>query len=143
MKMRGSLGMQIKMFLICMRPQQWIKNLLVFAAPFTAGALTDIGALTPLFYLFLIFSAASSTNYVLNDWMDKDYDAQHSHKKHRPFASEKIGHKSLFLMLVFLVTIQIPLSFLIPLQALFWVVAYSYPSVILFILKRLLLSKCF
>ena len=129
MKMRGSLGMPIRMYLLCMRPQQWIKNLLVFAAPFTAGALSDIRALTPLFYLFLIFCAASSTNYVLNDWMDKDYDSQHSHKKHRPFASEKIGHRSLFLMLVFLVTIQIPLSFLIPLQALLWVVAYLFVSI--------------
>ena len=121
--------MQIRMYLLCMRPLQWIKNLLVFAAPFTAGAFSDFGALTPLLYLFVMFCAASSTNYVLNDWMDKDYDAQHSHKKHRPFASEKIGHKSLFLMLVFLVTIQIPLSFLIPRQALLWVIAYLFVSI--------------
>ena len=103
---------------------QWIKNLLVFAAPFTAGAFSDFGALTSLLYLFLIFCAASSTNYVLNDWLDKDYDSQHSHKKYRPIASGKIGYRSLLFILVFLLSLQTVLSFLIPLQALLWVVAY-------------------
>ena len=121
--------MHVRMYLLCMRPQQWIKNLLVFAAPFTAGALRDIGALTPLFFLFLMFCAASSTNYVLNDWMDKDYDSQHSQKKHRPFASEKIGYKTLLVMLIFLFSLQILLSFLIPLQALPWVAAYLFVSI--------------
>ena len=129
MKVIGSLGMQIRMYLLCMRPLQWIKNLLVFAAPFTAGAFSDFGALTPLLYLFVMFCAASSTNYVLNDWLDKDYDSQHSQKKHRPIASGNIGYKSLLLILVFLISLQTLLSFFIPLQALLWVVAYLFVSI--------------
>ena len=121
--------MQIRMYLLCMRPLQWIKNLLVFAAPFTAGAFSDFGALTPLLYLFVMFCAASSTNYVLNDGLDKDYDSQHSQKKHRPIASGKIGYKSLLLILVFLISLQTLLSFFIPLQALLWVVAYLFVSI--------------
>ena len=121
--------MQIRMYLLCMRPLQWIKNLLVFAAPFTAGAFSDFGALTPLLYLFVMFCAASSTNYVLNDWLDKDYDSQHSQKKHRPIASGNIGYKSLLLILVFLISLQTLLSFFIPLQALLWVVAYLFVSI--------------
>ena len=129
MRMMGSLGMRIRMYLLCMRPLQWIKNLLVFAAPFTAGAFSDIGALTPLFYLFVMFCAAASTNYVLNDWFDKDYDSQHSQKKNRPIASGKIGYRSLLLILVFLISLQTLLSFFIPLQALLWVVAYLFISI--------------
>jgi decaprenyl-phosphate phosphoribosyltransferase len=112
-----------------MRPLQWIKNLLVFAAPFTAGAFSDFGALTPLFYLFVMFCAAASTNYVLNDWFDKDYDSQHSQKKNRPIASGKIGYRSLLLILVFLISLQTLLSFFVPIQALIWVVAYLFISI--------------
>ena len=121
--------MRIRMYLLCMRPLQWIKNLLVFAAPFTAGAFSDFGALTPLFYLFVMFCAAASTNYVLNDWFDKDYDSQHSQKKNRPIASGKIGYRSLLLILVFLISLQTLLSFFVPIQALLWVVAYLFISI--------------
>ncbi len=121
--------MQIRMYLLCMRPLQWIKNSLVFAAPFTAGAFSDFGALAPLFYLFVMFCAAASTNYVLNDWFDKDYDSQHSQKKNRPIASGKIGHRSLLSILVFLISLQTILSIFIPLQALLWVVAYLFISI--------------
>ena len=121
--------MRIRIYLLCLRPLQWIKNLLVFAAPFTAGAFSDFGALRPLFYLFVMFCAASSTNYVLNDWLDKDNDSQHSHKKHRPIASGKIGYRSLLLMLAFLLSLQILLSFMIPYQALLWVLAYLIMSI--------------
>ena len=121
--------MRIRIYLLCLRPLQWIKNLLVFAAPFTAGAFSDFGALRPLLYLFVMFCAASSTNYVLNDWLDKDNDSQHSHKKHRPIASGKIGYRSLLLILAFLLSLQILLSFMIPYQALLWVLAYLFISI--------------
>ena len=127
--MTGRLGEQIRMYLLCMRPLQWIKNLLVFAAPFTAGAFDDFGALTPLLYLFIMFCAASSTNYVVNDWLDKDYDSQHSQKKYRPIASGKIGYKSLRLILIFLISLQTLLSLFIPIKALLWVFAYLFVSI--------------
>ena len=114
----------IKMYLRCLRPHQWTKNLLVFAAPFTAGTFSKFGDLTQLIFLFLIFCAASSTNYVLNDWLDKDFDSQHIQKKHRPFAAGKIGHKSFVLLLVSLFSVQILLSFLIPHHVLLWVFTY-------------------
>jgi decaprenyl-phosphate phosphoribosyltransferase len=129
MQMIGILGMRIRMYLLCMRPLQWVKNLLVFAAPFAAGSFSDIGALTPLLYLFAMFCAAASTNYVLNDWLDRDYDSQHSQKKYRPIASGKIGYRPLLLILIFLVALQMLLSFLIPLKALLWVVVYFLISI--------------
>jgi len=118
----------IKMYLRCMRPHQWTKNLLVFAAPFTAGAFSKFEDLTQLIFLFLIFCAASSTNYVLNDWLDKGFDSQHIQKKHRPFAAGKIGHRSFVFLIVSLICIQILLSFLIPFHALLWVFTYLLTS---------------
>ena len=121
--------MRLRMYLLCMRPLQWIKNLLIFAAPFTAGAFSDFSALTPLLFLFVMFYLAASTNYILNDWVDKDYDSQHGQKKHRPIASGEISRRSLLLMLLFLISLQTLLSCFIPLQALLWVVAYLLISI--------------
>ena len=116
--------MHLRIYLVCIRPQHWTKNLLVFAAPFTAGSFSNFDGIRHLIYLFLIFCAASSTNYVLNDWIDRDFDSKHSQKMHRPFAAKKMGSKSLFLLLSILFLIQVLLSFLIPLQLLSWVFAY-------------------
>jgi len=121
--------MHLRMYLRCIRPQQWTKNLLIFAAPFTAGTFSNFDEIRQLFYLFLIFCAASSTNYVLNDWIDREFDSKHSQKMHRPFAAEKIGLRSLVSLLLALFSIQILFSFLIPRQLLWWVLAYLVISI--------------
>jgi decaprenyl-phosphate phosphoribosyltransferase len=121
--------MRIRVFVLSMRPLHWIKNLLVFAAPFTAGAFTDLESLTPLLYLFAMFCAAASTNYVINDWLDKDFDSQHSQKKHRPIASGEISQRYILFIIIFLISIQTLLSFLIPPQAVFWVLVYLFNSI--------------
>jgi decaprenyl-phosphate phosphoribosyltransferase len=116
--------MYLRRYLICIRPQHWTKNLLIFAAPFTAGSFSNFAEIKQLLYLFLIFCAASSTIYVLNDWVDRDFDSKHSQKMHRPFAAKEIGSKSLIFLLSILLLIQVVVSFLIPHQLLLWVIAY-------------------
>jgi decaprenyl-phosphate phosphoribosyltransferase len=121
--------MPFKLYLTCLRPQQWVKNLIIFAAPFTAGSPLKFTDLKQLAVVFIFFCAASSTNYVLNDWLDRNFDAQHNQKRNRPFAAQKIGYKSLIFLLLSLIFFQIVLSFLIPIFVSLWILIYLVSSI--------------
>src|SRR5437879_937884 len=69
------------------RPRQWIKNLLVFAAPGAAGILTRGTALGRSLIAFGIFCLAASGTYFMNDAFDRDVDRLHPEKRHRPVAA--------------------------------------------------------
>jgi len=69
-----------------MRPSQWSKNLLVFAALLFLKRVTfDI--VINYIYAFIFFSLVSSCVYILNDFVDREVDQQHPTKKFRPMAS--------------------------------------------------------
>jgi 4-hydroxybenzoate polyprenyltransferase len=73
-----------------LRPRQWTKNLLLFAALLFARRLFDPQALGLAALGFAIFCAASSSVYVLNDLIDVDRDRRHPEKRRRPIASGAI-----------------------------------------------------
>jgi 4-hydroxybenzoate polyprenyltransferase len=70
-----------------LRPQQWTKNLFVFAGLLFSGRLTERAAWPPAFAAFLIFCGLSGAVYLVNDVLDRAADAQHPVKRHRPIAS--------------------------------------------------------
>ncbi|MYR44758.1 decaprenyl-phosphate phosphoribosyltransferase, partial [Streptomyces sp. SID5910] len=49
------------------RPRQWIKNVLVVAAPAAAGELFSRHALAQLALVFVLFTACASAVYLVND----------------------------------------------------------------------------
>ncbi|GAA1466522.1 decaprenyl-phosphate phosphoribosyltransferase [Nocardiopsis exhalans] len=69
------------------RPRQWLKNLLVFAAPATAGVLGDPRTLLLCAAAFALFCVAASGTYLLNDVRDVHRDREHPRKRRRPVAS--------------------------------------------------------
>ncbi|WP_082127130.1 decaprenyl-phosphate phosphoribosyltransferase [Allosalinactinospora lopnorensis] len=69
------------------RPKQWLKNLLVFAAPGTAGVLGDPRTLGWTAAAFALFCLASSGTYLLNDARDVRGDRLHDRKRNRPVAA--------------------------------------------------------
>jgi len=73
-----------------MRVHQWIKNFFIFAALIFSSSLFIIDKLKLSIYGFLIFCAASSSIYIINDIMDIESDKKHPKKKFRPLASRKI-----------------------------------------------------
>ena len=73
------------------RPRQWVKNLLVFAAPGAAGALTDGGVLVRAVAAFAVFCLAASGTYFLNDAVDVESDRLHPTKRLRPIAAGAVG----------------------------------------------------
>ena len=72
------------------RPKQWVKNLLVFAAPGSAGVLDNGSSLWRAVVTFVAFCLASSGTYFWNDLLDADNDRNHPTKQHRPIASGAI-----------------------------------------------------
>jgi decaprenyl-phosphate phosphoribosyltransferase len=69
------------------RPKQWIKNVLVVAAPAAAGVLGDSGVLFDTFIAFASFCIVASGTYFLNDAFDVDADRRHAKKRSRPIAA--------------------------------------------------------
>ena len=73
------------------RPRQWIKNLLVFAAPGTAGLLGRPAIIGRTAAAAGIFLVASAGTYLLNDAIDAPADRLHPDKRHRPVASGELA----------------------------------------------------
>jgi decaprenyl-phosphate phosphoribosyltransferase len=69
------------------RPHQWVKNLLVFAAPGAAGMLTHLPTLLRATTAFVVFCLAASGTYFLNDTVDREADRRHPVNRHRPVAA--------------------------------------------------------
>jgi decaprenyl-phosphate phosphoribosyltransferase len=70
-----------------LRPRQWVKNFLVFAAPLAAGAIADPDVLQPSAVAFVLFCIAASAVYLVNDSIDVEEDRRHPRKRFRPIAA--------------------------------------------------------
>jgi decaprenyl-phosphate phosphoribosyltransferase len=73
------------------RPRQWIKNLLVFVAPASAGVLFHRSVFWHCVAAFGIFCLAASGTYFLNDAFDAESDRSHPTKRSRPVASGAVS----------------------------------------------------
>jgi 4-hydroxybenzoate polyprenyltransferase len=73
-----------------MRPKQWFKNVFVLAGLVFGGQLFVPASCARALACFLIFCAASSAVYLLNDIGDRRSDAHHPTKRLRPIASGRL-----------------------------------------------------
>ncbi|MHB1988860.1 MAG: decaprenyl-phosphate phosphoribosyltransferase [Acidimicrobiales bacterium] len=80
--------------LVAVRPRQWVKNLLVFAAPVAAVVVGRPVTFERTAVAAIIFCVASSGTYLLNDAVDVEADRQHPLKRLRPVASGEISSRS-------------------------------------------------
>ena len=70
-----------------LRPEQWTKNLLLFAGLVFGGRLREPEAVLLATAAFAIFCALSGAMYLVNDLCDRDVDRHHPLKQARPVAS--------------------------------------------------------
>jgi 4-hydroxybenzoate polyprenyltransferase len=77
--------------IVSLRPDQWTKNLIVFAALIFAVKLLDPAALALASAAFLIFCVLSGCVYLMNDVSDREADRRHPLKRWRPIASGALG----------------------------------------------------
>lgn len=93
-----------------LRPQQWIKNLFIFAPllfsqnlfVFTKG-LRVLGA-------FILFCLISGASYILNDLRDLEEDKKHPLKRNRPLPSGKLKKKPALAALLLIVVMSLSIA---------------------------------
>ncbi|GAA3160082.1 decaprenyl-phosphate phosphoribosyltransferase [Rhodococcus baikonurensis] len=95
-----------------LRPRQWVKNVLVLAAPIAAGTATEADVLLPVALAFVVFCMAASGIYLVNDAMDVEADRAHPTKRFRPIAAGVLPVNIAYGMAVVLLAGAIGLSFL-------------------------------
>ncbi len=79
---------------VSLRPHQWTKNLLVFAALGFSKHLFDGEPFLRTLLAFLLFCGLSGAVYLVNDVADLERDRLHPRKKLRPVASGQLGARA-------------------------------------------------
>jgi decaprenyl-phosphate phosphoribosyltransferase len=92
------------------RPKQWVKNVLVFAAPAAAGVLSEPAQFARTMVAFVAFCLAASGTYFLNDAMDAEADRLHPTKRHRPVAAGYITPTQAKVVAVVLIVAALAIS---------------------------------
>lgn len=105
------------------RFNDWTKNLLVMAPAFFAQVISA-STVIPLLLGFLAFCFMSSTGYMLNDFLDVEYDRKHPEKMNRPYAAGNISAKHLFYLMTVCFSVGIILAALVNLQFLYCSLLY-------------------
>lgn len=107
---------KLKAVIDAARPNQWIKNLIIYTAIIFSGKLFDVDLILNTSIGFLIFCLLSSTSYILNDIIDYPYDKKHPLKKNRPVAAGRLSipDATFVVFILSLVSLVIALSFSIP-----------------------------
>ena len=99
-----------------MRPRQWTKNLVIFAALVFDGQLFSIPAFLRTFVGFIIFCLLSGVVYIINDLADIEADRKHPVKRNRPIAAGKLSSKAAVTAVVILLLLLVPISFFLSIE---------------------------
>ncbi len=92
----------MKHYLKLIRPEQYVKNVFVFAPLFFGGAFWNFDLLLLVFLAIVSFSLAASSIYIINDFFDIEADKAHPSKSKRPLASGQIKIKNAMVLQVLL-----------------------------------------
>jgi 4-hydroxybenzoate polyprenyltransferase len=117
-----------------LRPQQWVKNVLIFVPLILSHRIRDSHALLLALFAFADFSLCASAVYLLNDLLDLEADRLHPTKKNRPIAAGKVSIPTALITALILLVASLGLSLLsanrplVQLLALYFLIssAYSY-----------------
>lgn len=122
------------------RPQQWIKNLALYAALIFSGFFFYVPNEGPSYfavvsYAFLIFCVLTSSIYYINDIIDLESDKQHPFKQKRPIASGLLDVKTATviaisgLIMTALLSIWMPLFFKLLMLG-YLILQFSYSKIL-------------
>ncbi|MEB3049520.1 decaprenyl-phosphate phosphoribosyltransferase [Mycolicibacter sp. MYC123] len=97
-----------------MRPRQWVKNVLVLAAPLAALGgdvhfdYADVGK--KVLVAFVVFSLAASSIYLVNDARDVEADRAHPTKRYRPIAAGVVPATLAYVLAAVLAAVALGIS---------------------------------
>ena len=103
----------VSLFIISLRPEQWTKNLLLFAGLIFGGRLLQVGAVLTAAATFAIFCALSGSVYLFNDVWDQDADRRHPLKQKRPIAAGDLTARAALSGATVLAALALAAAFLI------------------------------
>ena len=89
------------------RPRQWVKNVLVLAAPLAAGRVFEPDVLGATAVTFVLFCMASSGVYLINDTIDIEEDRRHPLKRTRPIAAGLVSRPVAVVLAVVLIAVSL------------------------------------
>lgn len=123
----------LKDFFSSLRPEQWSKNLLIFAALVFADRLGDLRAVLLSFGAFVDFCFLSGAVYLVNDVIDYEQDRFHPVKCRRAIASGRLSRAVampagivLYVLCLLVAYLLNPAFFRIALIYTFVTVGYTY-----------------
>ena len=123
-----------------LRPQEWIKNLLVFAGLLFSGQLDEGDQVLAATLTFVAFCGISSAGYLLNDLLDREHDRRHPEKRRRPIASGAVAPGTAAAVALGLGALAVALGFAIEPEVGGLVVAYgAITTAYSLLLKRLVI----
>jgi 4-hydroxybenzoate polyprenyltransferase len=96
-----------------MRPRQWTKNLLVFAGIVFAAEIGVWEKWVEAVVVFVVYCAASSAAYLLNDLRDVELDRRHPVKRQRPIARGELSERGAVGLALVLVAVAVVLASLL------------------------------
>src|SRR5690606_16335005 len=79
-------GAKLAGALLALRPQQWVKNLLLIVPMLVGQRLDEASLWVDIIAAMVWFSLCASSVYITNDLMDLAADRRHPRKRRRPFA---------------------------------------------------------
>ena len=93
-----------------LRPRQWIKNGFVLAAIVFSGKMWEPDAVWRSALALVSFCGLSSSVYLINDWMDREWDRRHPRKRQRPIAAGIVGEATALRVSAVLATVSLAAS---------------------------------
>jgi decaprenyl-phosphate phosphoribosyltransferase len=122
--------MNVVMALVkAVRPRQWVKNVLVLAAPVAAGEVFVRSTAIGVVVAFAAFCLAASGIYLINDVRDVEDDRRHPKKRHRPIAAGTLPIPVAVAVGAVLLVVAPVLAALVESTGDLWVVVVVYEAV--------------
>ena len=108
----------MKKYIKIARPDHWVKNAFIFPGIVIAFLLASVEITIPKFIFnficgFFATCFIASANYVINEWLDAEFDKFHPTKKFRPVVSENMKFSLVMLEYAICIIIGVALSLLI------------------------------
>jgi 4-hydroxybenzoate polyprenyltransferase len=98
---------------IALRPKQWTKNALVFAGIVFAAEIGVWDKWVEALVVLVVYCAASSAAYLLNDLRDVELDRRHPVKRLRPIARGELPERAAVWLALVLVVVAVVLASLL------------------------------
>ena len=111
----------MKKYIKIARPDHWVKNAFIFPGIVIAFLLVDVQVTIPEFVFnfiagFFATCFIASANYVINEWLDAEFDKYHPTKKFRPVVSENMKFSLVMVEYAVCIALGVVLSILVNTQ---------------------------